>query len=188
MWFLLWIHLSFKSGKSNYVFSHILSEFSSLPLPLGFAKANAVSYRKFYLAFTVNVSFLSCTLWFLVSLQENSSWESYIYKVLQGSPLSLLLASYMFNSSGLPLWVSAFQHFSSNVSQLHWAFLAVSKAQCHLPGTAMYGAYIKGTPQGAPGQLPFSYCHSSALLNTVLLQFCIAKSCLSYHLQHLRAP
>lgn len=46
--------------------------------------------------------------WFLVSLWENSSPESYIYKVLQSSSLSLLLASYMFNSSCLSPWVSAF--------------------------------------------------------------------------------
>lgn len=124
--------------------------------------------------------------WFLVSLWENSSPESYIYKVLQSSPLSLLLASYTFNSSGLSLWVSAFH---PSLQTPLWVFLTVSKAQCHLAGTAMWGTYIKGTPQGAPGShLPFPYCKCCVSLNTVLLQFGIAQSCLSYHLWHLQAP
>lgn len=58
MWILLGVHLSFKSGKSDYTVSHILSEFSSLPLPFGVAKANVVpcqevlsgSYSKCFLS------------------------------------------------------------------------------------------------------------------------------------------
>ena len=144
--------------------------------------------RKFYLALTLNVSFLSCMLWFLMSLQENSSPESCIYKVLQGSPLSLLLASCMFNSSGLSSWISAFHHFSSNIPPLHRVFLTESKAQCHLAGTAMSGGSIKETPWGAPRAPPFLLLRPLCTSNTVLLQFCIAKLCLSYRLWHLQAP
>lgn len=71
--------------------------------PLGLPRLILFLVRNFYLALTLNVSFLSYTLWFLVSLQENSSPESCIYKVLQGSPLSLLLASSTFPLCSLPV-------------------------------------------------------------------------------------
>lgn len=155
--------------------------------PLGLPRLILFLVRKFYLALTLNVSFLSCMLWFLVSLQENSSPESYIYKVLQGSPLSLLLASYIFNSSGISLWVSAFDCFSSSIPPLHWVFLTVSKAQGHLAGTAMLGVAKRNTT-GSTRLPPFLLLNSSAPPNTILLQFCIAKSCLSYCLWCLQAP
>lgn len=112
--------------------------------------------RKFYLALTLNVSFFSCMLWFLVSLQENSSQESYIYKALQGSPLSLLLASCMFNSSGLSSWVSAFHHFSSNVPLLHTLSISDSEQSSMPPCWDSHVRELhKGNTTGSTRPPPF---------------------------------
>lgn len=142
--------------------------------PLGLPRLMLFLVRKFYLALTLNVSFLSYMLWFLVSLQENSSPESCIYKLLQGSPLSLLLAGSTFTLSSPPVS----QRFPPPLSTCLSVAPSISGSQRSsvLPSwDSLMLRTCKGNTRGDSRSSPL---HPSSLPPA---RFCIAESCQSYH-------